>query len=43
MIEDDRHDSQVLEGIYHKGQAHTWDGKAIRKVIGAKKTWALRE
>jgi len=29
VIEDDRHDSQVLEGIYHKGQAQAWDGKEL--------------
>jgi uncharacterized protein (UPF0335 family) len=43
MVCDDERTNQILAGIYHKGQAHTWDGKAIRKVIGAKKTWALRE
>ena len=29
MIEDDRGSNQVLEGIYHKGQAQAWDGKEL--------------
>ena len=29
MICSDDRTNQILAGIYHKGQAHTWDGKAV--------------
>jgi hypothetical protein len=43
MIEDDRGSNQVLEGIYHKGQAQAWDGKELlgQLIIGFKRALTM--